>query len=133
MNNNGSALLVTTIVITSILLVMSIAFSSISLGELNMSTDDKKAKTALSVAEAGARDGLIRVTRKKDYQNNRYVLQLNEGFATITVEPNQPVVGKTTIISQSEIDNIKKRIKVILLVDNDGKVTQESWQEEGVI
>jgi len=132
MDNKGSALLITTIVVTSILLVIGLTLGAVSFGELNISNNDRKARQALSMAEAGARDGLVMVTRNKNFQSPGYVLQLSGGSATITVERNQPISGKTTIISSSQVDDVKKRIKVIVSVDNDGKVVQDSWQEEEV-
>jgi len=94
----------------------------------NISTNSQE---SFYLSDSGIQDGLIKITRNKnlgdetEYENNPNITESGEALS-ITVS------GTTdkTVESSADIKNQNKKIKVIVNIDDDGKVTFSSWDEQ---
>lgn len=127
----GASVLVSVVVIMVLLISVSLTIAALGLGEINISTNDKEAKEALSNAEAGVKDALIKVVRNRNFQalSPGYELQLTKGTATIEVIKDIPSQNKDTVYSTGNVNDKKRRIEAILNIDSKGKVTIDSFKE----
>lgn len=81
------------------------------------------------LSDSGIQDGLIKITRNKDFTDESgYSPSITDSGEALNIT----VAGTTekTIESSADIKNQNKKIKVIVDIDDDGKVTFSSWDEE---
>lgn len=131
----GAAALSSILVLAMILLAAGLAMASSSFIQSSIVANQDKSTSALYVAEAGARDAMQKVARKKNYSNAGYNLAVGSGSAGIVVNKDTPSSGQTEILSTGVVGGNTKKIKVILNTDaagdGSGKVAIISWEETG--
>lgn len=107
---------IVSITITSAAVTL-IMISSLSATKLEMSTN------ALTIAESGAENAMLRLLRNPFYTGETG-LAVGNGTATITVSGTNP----TTITSTGIIGNFKRRVEVKVGYTNN-ILTVQSWKE----
>ena len=113
---------------TSILMVMflglAVITASVSLIDINMTTTASlvEADKALTVAESGAEEALIRLLRNPNYSGE--TLNLTDGIATINVGSANP----TIIESVGVVGNHLRRVEVSVSFVS-GTMVINSWKE----
>jgi len=126
----GIAALPAILAISAIILIIGLAIAFSGRVESSISASHRDSGMAFHVAEAGIHDAEIKIVRNPDFEDLvGYTLTVGDGTTTITVDKDAPSSGKTTIISQGEVKNIKRKIRVIVDADPQGKVTLYSWEE----
>jgi len=78
---------------------------------------------ALAVANAGADDALIQLTRNKSFENQTgYTVNVSNDTAIVQVIQNSPQSGQATIISIANVLNYKSRVRVIVSISDNGEI-----------
>jgi hypothetical protein len=115
--------------LTSLLIIMFVGLSIIttSVGLLNSSLLSTsrlvESNEALSVAESGAEDALIKILRNPNYIGS--TLPVDGGLATINIATTNPF----TFISTGVVGSHQRSIKVTINNQN-GITTVTSWKEQ---
>lgn len=138
----GVAALPTIMALTILILVVGLSIAEISITESFISLGQKQSSQALSYAETGARDALIRIARDKNYtctSTDCYTIDMVEngctagdGCAAITVSSGAgTVVDPRIITSRGEVkDNIRRmQVSVVLDAAGNGEIVSTAWQE----
>ena len=126
----GIAALPAILALSAVILIIGLTIAFSGRVESNISASQRDSGKAFFTAEAGVSDAEIKINRDPNFEDlSGYTLTVGDGTATVIVDKDTPVVGQTTIKSQGEVKNIKRKIKVILNVDSQGKVTLNSWEE----
>jgi len=89
---------------------------SLSVFQIKSSFDNLRSVQAYYIAEAGAEDALVRITRGMEWTNS-YSFSFNE--STSTVEISNVVGGVRTIISKGEKRERVKKVKVLHTLSSD--------------
>jgi len=113
------------------LIVMVVALSLLGGGFISniISNISFNSQKSFYLSDSGIQDGLIKVSRNKKFiDEDGYSPSITESGETLNVT----VSGTTekTVESSADIKDENKKIKVIISVDEDGKVTFTSWDEE---
>lgn len=138
----GVATLPTIMALTILILVVGLSIAEISITESFISLGQKQSSQALSYAETGARDALIRIARDKNYtctSTDCYTIDMVEngcatgdGCAAVTVSSGAgTVVDPRIITSRGEVkDNIRRiQVSVVLDAAGNGEIVSTAWQE----
>lgn len=127
-----------------LLLAVGLAMMSLSLGETMAIGSASRASQALSYAEAGARDALLRIARNKAYTcatTECYSLPLitsgcdgspPDGCAYVTVSSGTGTSSTPkTITSKGYLKNNSRTVQVDVYFDDalDGQITSTTWRE----
>ena len=127
-----------------LLLAVGLAMMSLSLSETLTIGSAARASQALSYAEAGARDALLRITRNKSYTcatAECYSLPLvtsgcdgspPEGCTYVTVSSGTGTSSTPkTITSKGYLKNNVRTVQVDVYLDTslDGEITSTTWRE----
>ncbi len=128
----GIAALPTILIITLILveISMTLAFLSYHLGWIE--TKEAKLKKTLYFAETGIYDSISKIERNLNFTCSSSTISFgNNQEAEVTVLKDSPSNGQDTIISIGKYENIQKKIKAIVDIDQQsGKVSISSWKEQ---
>ncbi len=132
----------TIMALTILILVVGLSIAEISVTENFISFSQKQSSEALSYAETGARDALMRIVRDKNYtcaSSNCYTIDMvesgcatSDGCATVTVSSGAgTVVDPRIITSQGGVkDNIRRmQVSVVLDAAGNGEIVSTAWQE----
>jgi len=126
-HSKGAIALPTILMLASILLAIGLAINLSSNNKIETIKNNENALSAFYLSEAGIKDALIKIARNKNYCTN-YTLQTSKGSADIVFDgsppPNQIIITSTGVS-----DNNTKKIHASYNIDNNGKLTQLSWQE----
>ncbi len=114
--------LVALLAFMSIALTLSVGATTIAILHMQGSTTYASGEMALSIAESGAENALLRLLRDPDY--NGEVLPIGEGAATISVSGSSPII----ITSEGQFDNFSRTIEVSATRDEAG-LTVSTWRE----
>ncbi len=127
----GAMALGSILALSAILLAigLAMAFSGFIQGDIVFNQD--KASSAFYIAEAGVKDAMQKIARNKDYNyaSPGYNLIVDGGTATVIVNKDIPVGGKTEIISTGVVGNNTKKVREVLDVGVNGDVTVDTWAE----
>lgn len=125
------------LVLSAILLAagLALALSGFIQGDIVFNQD--KANSAFYIADAGVKDAMQKIARKKNYEyvSPGYELIFSgDSKAIIIVNKNTPISGKTEIISTGVVGNgiiggNTKKIRAVVNVSANGEVTPDSWEE----
>ncbi|MFH0890501.1 MAG: hypothetical protein V1856_00525 [Candidatus Liptonbacteria bacterium] len=135
----GLASLPTVVALTLLILAIGIGITIASFTEVFTSASALQSTKALSYAEAGARDALIRVARNKNYvcsspTSGCYTMDFvtngcaqNLGCARITVSSSTPKI----IWSEGRVSSNIRRIQVSVTLDaqGNGQIATSTWSE----
>lgn len=127
---SGAAALPAVIALSMILLLVGLAMTFSGYIQNNIVQNQNKSILALYIADSGLKDAMQKVTRDKDYDTSvvgSYNLAVNGGEASIAI--TRLGGGQTQIVSSGVFDNITKKLKTVLDVSSEGKVTINSWEE----
>jgi len=138
----GVATLPTVIMITMIILAIGIGITSLSLTEVFISAGQNQSSIALSYAETGARDALIKIARNKKYTcatadcysipfatngcvtgNECVRVSVSAGTGS-TIDPKI-----ITASGQSRSHTKKIQVNVILDPSSNGEIATSTWRE----
>lgn len=115
--------------LTSLLIIMfvglSIITTSVGLINTNMSSTSSllEANEALTIAESGAEDALLKILRNPSYAGG--TLPINGGLATISIASTNPYI----FISTGTVGKHQRSVRVT--INNTGGITTiSSWKEE---
>lgn len=133
-SDRGAIALISVLMLSMIMLVLGLAMAFSKFTESDIVLNQNNSSMAFYAAESGVRDAMQKVSRNKNYESAGYCLLMENKRADITVTG---LVGQTEIISQG-INGVndcasaganKKRIKAVLNIASEGKVTIASWEE----
>ena len=142
----GIATLPIMLVVGMMSLAIVVSITSVAFNELLISQVASQSEKALSYAEGGARDALIRITRNKNYTTTSYYTldfvtngcSTGDGCAQISVSSGNGETGTPKIIISKGISKTSARtMQVSVTLDegtNDaslkvGKITSSTWSE----
>ncbi|MEI7765146.1 MAG: hypothetical protein WCI93_01005 [bacterium] len=144
---NGIATLPIMMVLGMITLAVVVSISSVALNELLISQGAYQSASALSYAEGGARDALIRITRNKNYlcaTMDCYSLDFatngcveGTGCAFVTVSGTGTIADPKIITSKGKVKSIVRKMQVTVTLDGgttdpalqNGLITSTTWTE----
>ncbi len=129
------------ILISGIVLEVALSLALISYYLVQISFGGKSSNEALSAAQVGIDDAVIRIVRKNDFSSN-YTLAIDNIKKTDVVvckdfqitnnvcDLTKPNAGKTEIISSGKFFNRNRRLRAFVNVDNEkGEISVESVTE----
>lgn len=130
--NKGVAALPAVLIITLVIVEISITVAFLSfylnqgVGELSMSNG------ALYFAESGAYDAILNIQRDLNFEEVSSTISFGSGKeAEVTVQKDVPSAGEDTIISIGKYKSTRKKVRVVVAIDQStGEVSVESWKEE---
>lgn len=133
-SERGAVALISVLALSMIMLALGLAMVFSKFAESDIVLNQNNSSMALYAAESGVRDAMQKVSRNKNYESAGYCLLLENKRADIIVTR---LVGQTEIISQgingvsdcTSAGTNKKRIKAVLNIASEGKVTIASWEE----
>jgi len=121
--NNGQAALATMLVIGGLISLIALTLVVIISSYISSSYGFQYSQRALAVANAGADDALIQLTRNKSFENQTgYTVNVSKDTATVQVIQNSPQSGQATIISIANVLNYKSRVRVIVSIGDNGEI-----------
>lgn len=126
----GAAALPAIMALAMILLLAGLAMTMSGLTQNNIVQNQSKSAMALYIAESGIKDAMQKAARNKDYDTSvigSYSLTINGGIADIAV--TKPISGQTQIMSAGSFNNNTRKLRAILDVSPEGKITINSWEE----
>jgi len=138
----GLATIPTVIALTILVLAIGVGITSLSLSESFVTLGQDYSTRALFYAEAGAKDALMRVTRKKNYVCSTadcYTINMvsngcstNDGCAKVTVSSGIGSIADPKIItSTGQVKTSVRKVQVNVVFDTAmfGEIATASWQE----
>jgi Tfp pilus assembly protein PilX len=144
----GIATLPTVMVLGMLTLVIAIGITSVSLTESFNSQSSSNSSRALSYAEAGARDALLKISRNKNYScatDDCYLIDFTTdgcstsiGCARVSVSSAVgDIANPKVIISKGIVNASHRTIEVSVVLDNGtndttlqyGLITSTTWRE----
>lgn len=133
-SERGAVALVSVLALSAIMLVLGLAMAFSKFAESDIVLNQSNSSMAFYAAESGVRDAMQKVSRNKNYESAGYCLLLENKRADIIVTS---LAGQTEITSQGisgvgdciSAGTNKKRIKAVLNIASEGKVTIASWEE----
>lgn len=141
-NEQGLATIPTVIALTILVLAVGIGITSLSLSESFVTLGQDYSTKALFYAEAGAKDALVKIARKKDYSctaANCYSINMvtdgcstNEGCARVSVSAGVGSAGDPKIVtSTGQVKSSTRTVRVTIILDTSlhGEIATASWQE----
>lgn len=147
LQKKGIASLPIMMVVGMIALAVVVSISSVALSELMISQGAYQSANALSYAEGGARDALIRITRDKNYTcvtADCYSLDFvvngctsGEGCSRVSVTGTGTDADPKIITSKGVVKSIIRKIQVTVKLDGgttdgalqNGLITSTVWTE----
>jgi len=121
--NNGQAALATMLVIGGLISLIALTLVVIISSYISSSYGFQYSQRALAVANAGADDALIQLTRNKSFENQTgYTVNVSNDTATVQVIQNSPQSGQATIISIANVLNYKSGVRVIVSISDNGEI-----------
>jgi len=121
--NNGQAALSTMLVIGGLISLIALTLVVIISSYISSSYGFQYSQRALAVANAGADDALIQLTRNKSFENQTgYAVNVSNDTAIVQVIQNSPQSGEATIISIANVLNYKSRVRVIVSINDNGEI-----------
>ena len=114
----GVAFLALVLVIGGILMAVTAAIGELTLSNLNSNQSTRFSAEALSVAKAGALDGMMRVVYDKNFSSACYNIPVGTRTAYIVVSKDLPLTGETSIYSKASILQRTVTLYSLLSVDS---------------
>lgn len=136
---NGVATLPTVMVLGVMALVVAVSVTTLSYTELFISQGGSQSTRALFYAEAGARDALVKIARKKNYTCSAvdcYTIDFSSNgcstgndCAKVSVSAGVGTIGDPKIIvSKGVMKSSTRTIQVSVLIDSDGQIATSTAQ-----
>ena len=138
----GLATIPTVIALTILVLAVGVGITSLSLSESFVTLGQDYSTRALFYAEAGAKDALVRLARKKNYvcsTTDCYSINMvsngcstNDGCAKVTVSSGVGSIADPKIItSTGQVKTSTRKVQVNVVFDSAmfGEIATASWQE----
>lgn len=140
--DRGAASLPSIIAVGLLILVIGVSITAISLSESFVSLGSSQSATALSYAELGAKDALIRIVRNKNYSGS-YTINMvangcttGDGCATVTVSTDNGSQATPKLVDstgQMKTSTRKVRVSVQYIQYGgsvySGEIATSTWQE----
>jgi len=134
----GAAILPVIIIISAI--IMEVAIASVLVADIfgSATFNSRLANIALSAAQAGAQDGVMKVLRNcpigavsaSERCFSPYQVNVGDAMATVIIKDDPAGAGQKIVISSSSILNRFKRIEAKLVIDQiTGKTDIRSFKE----
>lgn len=132
-HTQGVATIPMVLALTVLMIAVVLAISTVAFNEAFIAQDFSRSSQALVYAEAGVRDGLIKVTRNGRYTSAGYNIDFvtngcatNDGCATITVTS---ATSPKTIVSTGRVRNNIRKVQVTVTLDANWVITGTAWEE----
>ncbi len=135
-SERGAAALISVLLLSMLILAVGLAMAFSKFVESDIVYNQNSSAEAFYMAESGARDAMQKTARNKNYESAGYCLLEGNKRAEVAVVK---LAAQTEIISRgvsgvsdcSSAGANYKRIKAVLDVSVEGKVTIASWEELG--
>lgn len=95
----------------------------------NVLLSTRAGAAAFYTARGGVQDGILQITRNKNFSSSGYTATINGNIATIVVTKDQPVSGESTVTASSSVFGRIKKVQAIVNVDSLGQVNAVSFGE----
>lgn len=130
----GIATIPIILALTVLIIAVGLTVSAVAFNETFIAQEFFRSSKALTYAEAGARDALVKITRDGRYTSAGYNIEFvangctapNDGCATITVTSG---TSPKTIVSSGRVKNNIRKVQVTVTLDANWVITGTSWQE----
>ncbi len=126
----------TIFLIGGVIVLFGVSMAMISLSFANSTLGFRAANQALATADGGVRDAELQLLRNKDFSNTSgycvpyyATLPCPQGYAQVTVTPNSPITGETTVVSSASVGNRQRKIQGVYSVSPVGLVVPLTIQE----
>ncbi|MGB2762357.1 MAG: hypothetical protein WBC21_02345 [Minisyncoccales bacterium] len=117
--NKGFAALITAIIVLSVSLIITLGFGTLAINEIKITKNFTKSLKSYYVAEAGIEDILLRNSKNiKLPAVNPSTLSLGEGTAIRDI--GDIVAGTRDIISEGNIDDKIRKVRVVMTISTTG-------------
>jgi len=120
------------LVVSSLIITIAVGIAFLVLTFVNSSVGFEAANRALAIASAGANDGILRLTRNKDFSSGGYTVDIGSNSASVTVTQDSPVAGQVTIVSQATILYHKRKVQVVVSINDQGQATPIRWSTQSL-
>jgi len=132
-NQPGVASIPTVMVLIALIISAGVVISSISISDNTSVGQSNNSDKALNYAQLGTKDALERIVRNKDYVGTYSLDTVSggcvdpfKGCVSVTVNAgNNPKI----INSEGQMGDVKRKIQVNVSLDDNGLITNYSWQE----
>jgi hypothetical protein len=137
----GAASLPSIIAVGLLILVIGVSITAISMSESFVSVGSAQSATALSYAELGAKDALVRIARNKNYSGT-YSLNMvasgcnapYDGCAEVTVTSgtgNFAAANPKIVYATGTVKVSARKVRVDVYYDSGlyGEIATSTWQE----
>jgi len=132
-HQSGIASLPTVMVLSLMIIIIGILITTLSFNENSTAGSWNKSARALSYAEIGAKDALMKLARDKNIATSTELTLVAGGcsapFAGCVSTVIATSTGKTTITSAGRVEEVTRRITVESSVDAAGLISSSTWQE----
>lgn len=134
----GVATLPTILALTILILAVGIAITTLGITESIISAGQKNSSEALLIAEAGARDALMKVARNKNFVDSYQIAfadngcVLNDRCATISISSGVGSGADPKIInSEGRVKSSIRKARVTIIFDSsqNGEIQGANWEE----
>ena len=132
--NKGVAALPTILIITLMIVEISLTVAFLSFYLNQGSSEMSMADKSLYFAESGVYDAVLSIQRDLNFEEvSSTIVFGSDKEAEVTVQKDVPSTGEDTITSIGKYKTARKKVRVIVSIDQStGKVSIESWKEEGM-
>lgn len=141
-NEQGLATIPTVMALTILVMAIGIGITSLSLSESFVTLGQDYSTRALFYAEAGAKDALIKIARRKNYSctaQDCYSINIvpngcstGDGCARISVSSGVGSIADPKIVtSTGQVKTSTRKVQVSVILDSQlhGEIATASWQE----
>jgi hypothetical protein len=130
---SGIASLPTVMVLSLMIIIIGILITTLSFNENSTANSWNKSARALSYAEIGAKDALMKLARNKNIATSTELSLVVGGcttpFAGCASTTIATSSGKTIITSSGRVEEVTRRVVVESEVDANGLIASSTWQE----
>lgn len=129
----GVASIPTVFVLIALIVSAGVIISSISISDNSSVSQAGNSDKALNYAQLGTKDALEKIVRNKDYSGS-YNLEMVSGGCVDPFKGCVNVVVDTgsnpkIINSEGQMGEVKRKIQVNVNLDDNGLITNYTWQE----
>ncbi len=134
--NSGFATLPTILALGMLILAGGLAIAAISFSDNVTGSSQKNASLALTYAEAGAKDGLIRLSRNIGYAcatTDCYSIDMTTSGCSLGTGCSKVQITNTgspaIIVSKGEVRNITRKVQISVSYNANGEITSTTFSE----
>jgi len=124
----GQAVLALVFIIGGLIALMGLTMAFLATSFINIAAGFQAAEGAAALANSGAEDALMRLSRAKN-TSTTYSMPIDGNSVSVTITQNSPSSGLVTIISSSTVSRRERRVRVVVSRNaTSGAISLVSWE-----